>query len=71
LELFYVSSWNVFLVQIESNERSARLKRLAKEQHLDKKADDVAQLLNAEGNIDPKCLADLIQKEVANQCASD
>ena len=71
LEWVYVSSWNVFLAQIEANERSARMKRLAKEQRLEKKADDVAQLLNAEGNVDPKCLAELIRKEVANQRASD
>jgi hypothetical protein len=71
LETIYVSSWNSFLSQMEDNERIARLKRLAKEQRLDKKADDVAQLLNAEGNVDPKCLADLIRKEVANQRVSD
>ena len=71
LEWVYVSSWNVFLAQIEANERSARMKRLAKEQRLEKKADDVTQLLNAEGNVDPKCLAELIRKEVANQRASD
>jgi dimeric dUTPase (all-alpha-NTP-PPase superfamily) len=71
LETIYVSSWNSFLAQIDANERIARLKRLAKEQRLDKKADDVAQLLNAEGNVDPKCLADLIRKEVANQRISD
>jgi len=71
LETIYVSSWNSFLSQMEDNERIARLKRLAKEQRLDKKADDVAQLLNAEGNVDPKCLADLIRKEVASQRVSD
>ena len=60
LESIYVSSWNVFLTQIESNERPARLKRLTKEQRLEKKADNVAQLLNAKGNVDPKCLVDLI-----------
>jgi hypothetical protein len=32
-----------------------------------KKADNVAKLLNAEGNVDPKYIADLIQKEVAIQ----
>ena len=37
LEWVYVSSWNVFLAQIEANERSARMKRLAKEQRLEKK----------------------------------
>ena len=38
LEWVYVSSWNVFLAQIEANERSARMKRLAKEQRLEKKS---------------------------------
>ena len=71
VEKIYVSSWNGFLKQIENNERSARLKRLAKEQRLEKKADDVAELLNAEGNVDPKCIADLIRKEVALQRKED
>ena len=71
LEAIYVSNWNSFLTQIDSNKRIARLKRLATSQHLNKKADDVAQLLNAEGDVNPKCLMDLIQKEVANQRVSD
>ena len=38
VETIYVSSWNDFLKQIKNNERTARLKRLAKEQRLEKKS---------------------------------
>ena len=36
-----------------------------------KKADKVAELLNSEEYIDPKCIADLIQKEVVIQRLTD
>ena len=55
--LIYVTAWAEFNAQNERNEQAARLKRLAKEQRLGKKADDVSELLNSEGNVDPKCSA--------------
>ena len=69
--LIYVTAWAEFNAQNERNEQAARLKRLAKEQRLGKKADDVSELLNSEGNVDPKCLRALIQKEVEDARKAD
>jgi hypothetical protein len=67
VKTIYVLSWNDFLNQIKVNEKVARLKLLAKEKHLTKKEDNIAKMRNAKGELDPKCIAYLIQKEVAIQ----